>query len=149
MNRLARLVLLCLLAVALPLQGYAAGSMRFCATMHPAQQRSTAADANAAHGHAPAAHAAAHEGAGDHASAAHSHGMADRAVQADEPVKNIAAVAGGTCSVCAACSAAALPAMPLPRLADAPEDRFDFPRLEPYAGTTPGGVERPPRSILA
>ena len=145
---LLRIIVPFLLAVALPLQGIAATTMRFCLPTHPAVPLSAAAD-SMEHAHSGGARHAAHHHAkvgdlqqhGDHAAPSGTNSDASHS-----PSGN---TASGTCSVCAACSAAALPAAPLPQLADAPEVHLALPQFEPYFGLTPGGLERPPRSNLA
>lgn len=143
---LLRIILPFLLALALPLQGIAATTMRFCLPVHPAVPMSAVAKSTS-HAHGGAA------GHGHHgeADSAHHHGDHASPSDADSEASNapIGKTSSGTCSVCAACSAAALPAAPLPQLADAPEDHLHLPQFEPHFGLTPGGLERPPRSNLA
>ena len=146
MFRSLRILVLLLLALALPLQGIAATTMRFCLPVHPAIPAAAVAQ-HAAHGHGNAAHDGAHhhavaDGDQDHAG----HAPPSAVDVSDAPIDT---AASGTCSVCAACSAAALPQMALPLLADAPEIHLAQPLFEAHAGLTPGGLERPPRSSLA
>ena len=143
MLRLLRILVPLLLAVALPLQGIAATTMRFCVPMHPVVPASVAAE-HAAHGHGNLAHEGAHHAAGDGVRVG-----GDAHSAADASAAPITKAANGTCSVCAACSAAALPATPLPFPTEAPEDRLALPHFRPHIGVTPGGLERPPRFNLA
>jgi hypothetical protein len=145
MLRLLRIIVPLLLAVALPLQGVAATTMRFCLPVLPVIPASDRA-AHAAHGHGTGVHGGAHDAAAD---LTHPHAGDAGSVDEDASATPIGNAANGTCSVCAACSAAALPAAPLPQLADAPEDHLGLPLFEPHIGVTPGGLERPPRFNLA
>jgi len=143
MRRWLRSLLPLLLAFALPLQGIAATTMRFCLPMHPAVPASVVAE-HAAHGHGNPTRDGAHRGAGSGGP------VGDDAHSGDDVAASpMAKAANGTCSVCAACSAAALPATPLPLPAAAPDDRLALPCTKPHIGVTPGGLERPPRFNLA
>lgn len=83
---LLKLFLFWLLAVAVPLQGFAASSQLFCATAGGTHSHAQAApQAAGAHGHA-------------HAQQAHSHAAGDEA-----PATVLAATAAPDCSLCAAC----------------------------------------------
>jgi hypothetical protein len=140
-----RIALTWLLALALPLQGHAAQSMRLCGPEHG--------------GSAGFADLAPPSSAADHVhadAAAHSHAHPD----AELTTADIAGTAGGAdphtssqhgkCSVCAACCGAfALTgAVRLFEASPAPAHySADVPTPSP--GTIPGGLERPPRHPLA
>ena len=133
MSRVLRTVIACLLLVALPLQGYAAGAMLFCG----------AGDAHTsvlAHHHDDSTE---HErdGAHDHDAGAGAHAAGDPTPH--DPMH-------GTCSACASCcSAAALPSTPMPSAAAAPQGNA-FPAFEHAStGHGPALLERPPRQVLA
>lgn len=130
MRTLARLIVMCLIALALPIQGVAAATMLHCA----------AATSHAAHG----ASAVAHDEGGHHHAGAAPH---DDGVSA---VSHHHTGGKSSCSACASCcSAAALPAMPIVLASqDAAEPFFAIPRL-PVVVFLTGGPERPPRTILA
>lgn len=128
MRVLARLVLVWLIALALPVQGVAGVTMLHCApSHHPAQ-------AAPHHHHAAQGAAPAHAGHG--ASMAHAHQAADK----------------GGCSACAACCAGAALAVPATPpalvLQDARQPVLAAVGPPPAAFIT-GGPERPPRPVLA
>lgn len=120
----ARLLLVCLVALALPAQGIAAATMRLCAPAH-ASHEAHAADAHR-HG--------AHAGAADAAAVADDHGRLDK--------RGFGAHGG-------CCVATALPApvfvLPVLESADAPL------ALAPtsYVGPVVTGLDRPPKPNLA
>lgn len=119
-NRLARIVLTWLLALALPVQGVVAATMQRCAPDH---------HANAASGHAHA-HGDVH---------ADAHGTDESAPAAD-----------GTCSVCAACCAsAAIAASPLTLGLARTTPSYGPTREASPAQRAPDRLERPPRTHLA
>ena len=126
MHPLLRSLLICLMALALPLQGWAAGRAQHCGAT---QERMQAARAAHGHGH-------------DQADAAHHHdAAADDAGQAQ---------AGSSCSACAACChALAAPATGV-LLAEPPPEAFAgaLP-AQPVPPFLTGGLERPPRAALA
>ncbi|WP_341887961.1 hypothetical protein [Variovorax sp. YR752] len=134
MRSVFRILLLWLMAVALPLQGFAATGAQHCAPMHERMQVMEAHDL----------------GHGDHHHAA----AVDVDVQAealDHPMPDPAAKTGAfKCSACAACCVAlGLPvsAMELPGL---PADGLQ--PSAPEAGIVAfltDGLERPPRTVLA
>ena len=128
MSRWHRILLSCLLALALPIQGHAARTMLWCGGMAPTTVQAHRHDAQ------PSTPAVAD------ALAAHHHD----AEAAD------AKPAGGMCSVCAACcTGAALVQSPLltPVVAAAPDYGLLTPRL--HARVAIDSLERPPRSDLA
>jgi len=142
MLRLARTLLIWLLALALPAQGVVAATMVFCGPNHHDRAAAAAAhDADAAHqpqdSAAPSHHAAAHRQADDASDGT----AADHKFARSDLHK---------CSVCASCcSAAAIhDAVPkLPVLEPAAAD-FSFlaPAVEPFAAD---GPDRPPRRLPA
>ena len=134
MNRVLRAAITCLLLVAMPLQGYAAGSMLFCG---PAAGMSVALE----HHHDDAT---AHEGHVEHHLDVASADVDDVGAPQLHDVKH------GKCSVCSSCcSAAVLPSTPitaatvLPHAAPLP----DFDHANPGQG--PARLDRPPRFHLA
>jgi hypothetical protein len=136
MLRMARTLLIWLLALALPAQGVMAATMAFCGPNHHA--RATAAqgahDAEAAHSH--------------HASAA---GHTEEVVSDDSAAPDkFAQSSMHKCSVCAACCSAAAIHDTAPKLPVLEPAAADFAPLasevEPFAAD---GPDRPPRHILA
>lgn len=136
MRSVFRFVLLCLMALALPLQGLAATGAVHCAAMHERMQVSAAHhhDDNAAHHHEGHAAKSVATSADDHRSD-------DSAPRAGGAFK---------CSACAACCVAlGLPsgAVTLPQ---APADGLTPPMaLRAAVAFLTGGPERPPRAVLA
>ncbi|MCM5680365.1 hypothetical protein M8A51_12575 [Schlegelella sp. S2-27] len=132
-----RFVFVCLLSLAVPLQGYAAAAMTFCGTIHE-RMVSEHADAHHQHDADHAPHAAPHD---HHAAATHSN--ATPAADHPAPWQQLA---DHDCSACAACcSSAALPASGV----DLPTT---LARIHPApwlplacAPFLTGGQERPPR----
>ncbi len=131
MPRSLRFVLMCLLALALPWQGYAAATMRLGAPVH--------------HASVPDLHA--HHGL--HTSMSHALPAADG--QAVHPVHPKAGPAGADkCSLCATCcltSALAPPPPVLPLVPMVPTYAATASRLD--VGVLPDVFERPPRPFLA
>jgi hypothetical protein len=174
MSRATRLLLACVLALALPLKGVAAVLMLSCGTAGPgAEPRGLSAQAHSHHaagrgqaGEAAQAHAAtawhaaaAASGEPTRAQAANAHHAhhADHTIHAqghggvdDERAAVSLELPGAKCSGCAPCCAAAAPApatVGLPRIAPAaPPAAFDHAR---YAGIVADVPHRPPRLILA
>lgn len=141
MRSLLRLLLLCLMAVALPVQGLAATGAVHCAAMHDRMQVATAHhhDDGSAHQHD------AHHGGQDAASAAPP-GADDHRADEGSPRAGDAF----KCSACAACCVAlGLPsvAITLPTL---PAEGLE-PAIALRAAVVflTGGPERPPRPVLA
>lgn len=156
MRRLLRTVLTWLLVLALPAQGYAAQAMLFCGPAHHRAMLSetvvhgAAVHDHAEHGGGPAdthtpdgAVQAATEAADAHAG---SHGpvaSGDNAGKAESP-------GAGTCSACAACCSAAI--ITSPSQAFAPvrlTPDYGIAAIERHDSRAGGGLERPPRSLLA
>lgn len=138
MTWLLRTLLMCLLALALPLQGAVASTLRLCGPDQPPAQAILV----------PAVHGGSMDASAFHARMGHAHhaGMAD-AGGATNPVAN---PAGNKCSVCAACCLMAVTPS-VPRL---PEPSVDLFRYRPQhlllqVDFLPNGLERPPRTPLA
>lgn len=134
MNRLCRLILLCLMALALPLQGLAAAGVLPCAS-----------------GHLPGTHLGTAHGSDAHADC---HGVSapssSSATAAAEPAPDVASAGAHKCSACAACGAGmALPAA-APVLPSTGPEPVPVLSLEADAASfIASGLERPPRSHLA
>lgn len=155
MSSVIRMVVTCLLALTLPIQGYAASSMLLCGPNH--QRHKAPAALAQAHEHAP--------GTAHHEHPADPQTVVDSAAtpQTDNIANKVAGTAAdkastaksiqplsGKCSVCAACcnaAAMASAAVVLDLALDPPA--LDPVRLEHNAGFTPSGLERPPRLNLA
>lgn len=134
MNRVLRAVIACLLLVAVPVQGYAAGSMLFCG-------------ASAATSGAPEHH---HDDPTSHdGDVAHHHAVVTVEME-DAGAPNLLDEVHGKCSVCSSCcSAAALPSAPIATTTATPR-AAPFPDLEhANPGHGPVRLERPPRPNLA
>ncbi len=136
MRSLMRLMLLCLVALALPLQGYAATGALHCAALHGRMQASAAPHHDDGNAHHHDGHDAAH---------------AD-SVTGDAGPDGGASRLGGSfkCSACAACCVGlALPAGAI-RLPQGPAQGLAPPVATPsVAPFLTGGPERPPRIVLA
>jgi hypothetical protein len=132
MWRVFRIAMMCLLAVALPLQGSVAATLRVCGPGH--DRMAVAAAAIAGHDHAAHHH-------DDAVASAH---------DADATTQDLHKSAQHKCSACAACCVtAALPASVLrfEAVADAAAPPSAF-FSSPVAFLT-DGPERPPRLLLA
>lgn len=132
MRSLLRFLLLCLMVVALPVQGLAATGAVHCAAMHERMQTASM------HLH--------HDGS------AHDHAAADAQHEAAPASADLPQGQGGSfkCSACAACCVAlGLPAGAIV-LPHPPAQAFQpaFGSRDPVAFLT-GGPERPPRAFLA
>jgi hypothetical protein len=133
-----RVLLLSLLMLALPLQGYAAAAMALCGL--PAQQQQMSGDAGtgpfaAAHDHAEhMAHGDAAQQAGSHDGASHDTATTD--TNHDTAHK---------CATCASCHAAALISAPLPdAFHPLPQARLAEP-LDAPVSLAPRALFKPPR----
>ena len=136
MTALLRVLLIAWLAVALPVQGVAAATMKFCA---PAQQHQ--------HQHRPAA-TSVQVDAGQH----HGHGAAAAAPDAASAEHDLGTghPATGKCSACAACCmAAALPPAGMTLAAVEPVVEGSRFTLDAYIAPDAAGLERPPKQALA
>ena len=128
MRPAVRLLLIWLVALALPAQGIAAATMQFCGPGHRQQVQSAPAAGHAHHAH----HAAA---AADDSSA---------------PAAQLAQLGKFKCSACAACCmATALPpamaTLPVVKPAIGPETVAPL----DYVGPVAAGLERPPKPTFA
>lgn len=139
-----RSLLIWLMALALPIQAVAAAGMQHCGAVHRLMQVGSAA-AVAAGGHDAA-----------HAATPHPHADADTglAVTPGDPSNdgsNASALDDGSrCSACAnCCSALALPASPVRLPAPAIEARAAALPASDVVSFMPGGIDRPPRTVLA
>jgi hypothetical protein len=142
MSDLIRTLLVCLLALALPVQGALAATRVVCAAHHPGGV-SVGAEGGTAVTPAHAHHDAGMH-SGTHAGAAAAAPGADSAASAAEPAQ---ATAGGKCSACSACCAPGLmptPASGLPAAEPAPTvfAAVEF-SVEAFAAD---GPDRPPRT---
>jgi hypothetical protein len=178
MPRLLRITFAWLLVLALPVQGVAAQAMLLCGPVHavalaePASAWPVAHDAHdhAAHGHgaahahvmatAPAGASGAHPAhaasgpnlAGDTGSHAHAEVQAegrDGSAEAS-PESQTGHASPGKCSACASCCSMAFIAhAPVAFETLPPSPVYALTALEPHAGRTAGGLDRPPKPILA
>lgn len=148
MNRFIRIVLLHLLALALPVQGWAAATQSICA---PAMHQSSMQIA-----HDESIHVAVVDHAHDqhlmhaqHDQADQPSSQHDQSVKID-PVAKIGGHGSATCSVCAACyiGMALLPAMPdlLKPVYRSSAAVAVVPSF--FLGHIPDGIKRPPRHLL-
>jgi hypothetical protein len=170
MKCLTRYIVMCLLVLALPVQGFAASTMLLCGGgHHNAVQASAGGHDHAAHMHQVADSAS--DMAGSHA---HNHVSQDAANQdaANEEVHVAAGHASqttpdqdqssvnsqaavhakvtGKCSACSACCAVAvLPASVIAFSAPAPSRALPVVELTTHVGFFTDGPDRPPRLHLA
>ena len=150
-----RCLLIVLLVLALPLQGWAAVGMWVCAPLQDMAARAGAVRAAvlptiaaepdehcamAMHGMSGAQHATHADTAAD--GATHADTAAHGATHADSG-------AHGQCSVCALCTGAAMVSAPLLLDIDAALPVYGAAPVEPDAGFEQAGVERPPRLSAA
>jgi hypothetical protein len=132
MSSLGRLLLIWLVAFALPAQGIAAATLKFCAPAHESQLRLLAVSAHERHGEH-------HRSVVPSGAAAEQGGATDPAQQGKL-----------NCSACAACCAAtALPAAPLTVPAIEPAVERVTARVAAYVSPVGMGLERPPRQRFA
>lgn len=140
MDRLFRTILLWTLALALPMQGWAAATQLPCTTAIEEQPQHAAADTPHAHHDMHVAH---HESTHDLPDM-HDHGQ-------EAPAKNIGKHADAKCSICASCCvgmavlsfdtdwllppAGSMPVLTIP--------------VASFLGHIPDGLKRPPRTVLA
>ncbi|MCH7343816.1 hypothetical protein LZ017_10535 [Pelomonas sp. CA6] len=145
MSRIWRLAFAWLLAIALPLQGYAAQAMTLCGPAHHAPAA------------APAAKVLDHPAAVAHmvhtAHTAHATSDASQAAPSDEGSgadEQWPSGHAGKCSVCASCcnaAALAVAAPVVPVVPPQPVDVATIPQAQERMWV--GGLERPPRALLA
>jgi hypothetical protein len=143
MRDFIRTALICMLLVAVPLQGLAAGAMLFCGPV-PGSDAALIEHSHADHGAASAHH---HQPAGDSAPS----GTAHDAVGHDDPaLQPLGHLHDGTCSVCASCcSGAALPQSASMLAFQAEQRAPGVDSSQPDPGHAFPGPERPPRRLLA
>jgi hypothetical protein len=142
MFRMVRMLLIWLLAFALPAQGVIAATMVFCGPNHHDRAAVAAVGHDADATHQP------------HDLAAHSHHEAadKQAMASDEPASPDETAPPGMqkCSVCASCCSAAAIYDTVPKLPALEPMAADFaalaPAVEPFAAD---GPDRPPRHLLA
>ncbi|HEY6773574.1 MAG TPA: hypothetical protein VI140_06345 [Oxalicibacterium sp.] len=140
MNRIVKTALLWLLALALPVQGWAAATQISCApTMHQPAQASGGTSHKMVHAQN---HHATHDGMDKAASAA--------ADMQDDSSPISTKFGAAKCSACAACHTGltALPSStdwPLPATDSMPVVVVP---ASPFVGHVPDGIKRPPRSVL-
>lgn len=138
-----RLLLALLLAVALPMQGYAAHGLRLCGPEHPQAVPPASPHEHGGRGlhHDDGALAGDTSDAGDTAASASGD---EHHAGAHEPHK------AGKCSACSACCNVLAPPQSLPLL-ELPEQRPLAIATEPGVrdGLKLGGLDRPPQSLLA
>jgi hypothetical protein len=138
MKRLLRTLLTWLLLAAVPLQGYAAGTMLFCGAAHGPGQP-VAVD-HAAHRHAASAADV----------AAHHEEPASIGDDSAAPTFDLAQAVHGACSVCASCcSGAALPVATFSSLFAVERAVPALPSEQQAPERAPVRLERPPRIALA
>ncbi|WP_394778732.1 hypothetical protein [Undibacterium sp.] len=132
MKKLARLFLLCMLMLAIPLQGIAAGTMLFCGAGHHQMADAPVAASPQGHEHHH------HNGAASADSAASSSGQ--------DHLHSLATAAKDKCSSCAACCVGAVM---VTAFADAVLSRPSSEKIDlvfsSSAGHISDGLERPPR----
>lgn len=141
---MVRMLLIWLLAVALPAQGVMAATMVFCGPNHHDQASAAAVahDADAAHQAQDVSAHSHHEAADGQAenTASDETAVPDKFAQADMQ----------KCSVCASCCSAAAIHDTVPKLPVLEPVAQDFaalaPAVEPFAADSP---DRPPRHLLA
>lgn len=137
MSKFWRIALAWLLAVALPIQGYAAQTMMLCG---PASHQSLIED------HASYDHD--HAGMGGH----EAHAMADVGVTASDAdnAPSPHAQHAGKCSVCSSCCNVVALTTTVVNLAVAPPDLPEVPTIQVAQDRVMvGGLDRPPRSLRA
>lgn len=130
MNKFWRIALAWLLAVALPIQGYAAQTLLLCG---PAHHQPRVMDDHAGHAH-------------DHGGMAHAEASANASVADGDKTPPAKPGHGGKCSACSSCCNAAAITSTVLTVAVAPPDLPEVPTVK-VAGERLliGGLERPPR----
>jgi len=140
MSKLWRIVLAWLLAVALPIQGYAAQTMLLCG---PAQHQVAAATATTT---GPVAHAHDHAGMAHDDDAGHAMAETDATAQDGDHPSPGQAKHAGKCSVCSSCCSVVAMMAAVVSVAVAPPDLPEVPAIEFADGRVMvGGLDRPPR----
>jgi hypothetical protein len=147
MLRVLRITLMWLLALAIPVQGFAAVSMLGCGTGHHG--------AAGGHSHALGMHQHAvdtpqHSHGVDSDEMAHASHHQPAGSHGDAHKPDAGASSKASCSACAACcTSAALPATPVVFEATHGPDTFGLLAPLRVASFISGGLERPPKSFLA
>jgi len=138
MSKFWRIVLAWMLAVALPVQGYAAQTMLFCGPASPSIHQASAPAPTAAEPAAVvSADADCHPQDGMNAAAHH----CDKASQKHGKHS-------GPCSVCASCCSAVAIMTGIVTMAVVHPDLLDVPTIRPIRDRVMvSGLERPPRSL--
>ncbi len=159
MHFLTRTVLAWLLMLAIPVQGFAATAMLFCAPSHhgvvstitafQVAASKPQASEHSAHYHAGMQQSAHHEHESDVSSSATSNAADSPDLAKTAPLK-IGKVADGKCSACATCctGSALVSAPQMNPVAMTGSDSIPF-TLESFFSYVPEGFDPPPRSILA
>ena len=136
MSTFWRIALAWLLAMALPMQGYAAQTMLLCGPANP--QRSVVVD-HAAHGHDHAGMSADHE-------STHAMTKASVAAQEVDPASPAPAKHAGKCSVCSSCCSVVALLTHVVSVAVVTPDLPEIATLQlAHDRVMVGGLERPPR----
>ncbi|HET7795984.1 MAG TPA: hypothetical protein VFL64_21525 [Rhizobacter sp.] len=126
-----RTLLMCLLMLALPVQGWAMQRMLFCAPDTHTVVHAPADNEHAAHHHME-------------------HSKADANAKAGDMHQHTADPGHGKCSACASCcTGLALLAAPLTFGASAPTAHYAAAVFSGHSGHVPHRLDRPPRSALA
>lgn len=149
MSRLVRLLLICIMAAAIPLKGVAALTMIGCG---PGHQRQVAASAPAHHGES-ASTKASHVGAAETEATAGSLNASEPVNSADDTSRAASEASASAlkmkCSSCSPCCAAAAPAPDQQTSSpDLQASRFSF-NDTGYVGVVTDVPHRPPRTLLA
>ena len=149
-----RVLLVWLVALALPLQGLAAARLQHCAPSHPAAAMVTTAAiaGHSAHADHAQGHAGGHQGGEHHDEGHHgsAHGAAPgmSAAEGAQPAQDDGGSGSGTgsCSACAACCAALALFAPGPGLPESLPDTL-VPQRPPLESASffSDGLDRPPR----
>lgn len=135
MSKVLRIVLAWLLAAALPLQGYAAQAMLFCAPAH--HQATVEAPMHEGHSH-------------DHEAMGHADPEDAAAAQAGDDGPAGSGSQAQKCSVCASCCSASAPATALTIVGIQPQPEAVSTAIAlAHDRLVVGGLERPPRSLNA
>lgn len=136
MRFLNRILLAWLLMLAIPLQGFAATAMLFCAPAHHSTMATKLQPSNSHHGHDAAS------------SASGTHAHQATAAQA-EPAK-VNPLGGGKCSSCTTCCTGSVLVSTLITKPVATTSSVLIPfALASFASHVPEGFDPPPRSTLA
>lgn len=144
MHRAARAILVWVMVLAMPLQGWAASMMLYCGPGHHTNGASHGSQQHAEH-----AHAHDHAHAMDGQPPAHVHADGDSDSGSDDSCLS-KHPAKGSRSACAACCAAlAWPANVVPLAPAGPGGVAPVERVQPLASHLPETPDRPPRSTLA